>query len=311
MTDLLELYGYVDRAGVVWRLGQAWEANLLLARHHYLGPLRSGARLTVIGTMDGEIVAAMMWKHPTSRRLPSDGTWLELARWCLTPAAGSSAGSRMHRWSLRLIREHYPQTTTLVSYSDPTQGHTGALYRACNWQWAPTWHRLRPPPSGSGDWGTGRQEVKDRWVFCIQRDQVRRDVLAVDDLAALRHWRASATEVERRWATRSLNLPCESPLLQAIGGGRMTAGQVELPLELDERPEVTWATQAHTHPAQMVLKRCGRTADHTSHPYMEGALNFGCDGKSPEARHCPVWSCGETHVWAISRGGIYDCGGGG
>lgn len=40
-----------------------------------------------------------------------------------------------------------------------------------------------------------------------------------DDLAALRHWQASATEVERRWATRSLNLPCESPLLQAIGEG--------------------------------------------------------------------------------------------
>lgn len=91
----------------------------------------------------------------------------------------------------------------------------------------------------------------------------------------------------------------------------MTVGQVELPLELDACDEVTWGIQVHTHPAQMVLKRCGETADHTSHPYLEAELNFGCDGKPPEARRCPRWACLEPHVWAISRGGIYDCGGGG
>ena len=36
--------------------------------------------------------------------------------------------------------------STVVSYSDPSAGHTGSLYRACNWIWAPTWLRLRPPP---------------------------------------------------------------------------------------------------------------------------------------------------------------------
>src|SRR5690606_32459791 len=145
-------------------------------------------------------VAAMIWKHPTSRRLPAFGTWLELSRWCLTPSAGENAGSRMHRWSTRLIRHHLPAVTTLVSYSDPSHGHTGALYRACNWQWAPTWHRLRTPPSGNGNWGTGAQAVKDRWLFCISPDPVRDDVLAVDDAAAVRHWQANAPDFERRWA---------------------------------------------------------------------------------------------------------------
>jgi hypothetical protein len=205
-TMLFDLYGFIDRDDVMWRLGEAWEANVLLSRHHYLGPLHSGARMTIVGLRSGEPVAAMMWKHPTSRRLPSDGSWLELARWCLTPDAGENAGSRMHKWAVRLIRQYLPDVTTLVSYSDPAQGHTGALYRACNWQWAPTWLRLRPPPGGHGDWGTGRQEIKDRWVFCLAADPIRSAVLAIDDPGAVRHWQANSTPDERRWAARSLNL---------------------------------------------------------------------------------------------------------
>lgn len=206
MSTLFDLAGFLDRDDVLWRLGAEWEANELLARHHYLGPLNSGGKLVVIGARCGEPVAAMIWRHPTSRRLPAFGTWLELSRWCLTPAAGENAGSRMHRWSVRLIHEHLPAVTTLVSYSDPSHGHTGALYRACNWQWAPTWVRLRPPPSGHGDWGGGPQAVKDRWVFCVKPDPVRTEVLRIDDLAAIRHWQANATDEERRWAANSLNL---------------------------------------------------------------------------------------------------------
>lgn len=179
----------------------------MLSRHHYLGPLHSGARMVIVGAPHrGEPVAAMMWKHPTSRSLPADGSWLELSRWCLTPQAGDNAGSRMHKWAVRLIREHLPEVTTLVSYSDPSHGHTGALYRACNWQWAPTWHRLRPAPSGHGDWGTGQQGVKDRWVFCVKPDSRRSGVLAVDDPGAVRFWQKNATDTERAWAKRSLNL---------------------------------------------------------------------------------------------------------
>ena len=202
----LPAYGFLDREGVLWRLGEAWEANALLSRHHYLGAITSGGRLIVIGAVNGEAVAAMVWRYPTSRNLPAFGTWLELSRWCLTPDAGENAGSRMHKWSVRLIREHLSAVTTLVSYSDPSHGHTGALYRACNWQWAPTWHRLRTPPSGNGDWGTGPQAVKDRWVFCVRADPRRSDVLAIDDQAAIRHWQANGTDQERRWAANSLNL---------------------------------------------------------------------------------------------------------
>ena len=65
----------------------------------------------------------------------------------------------------------------------------GALYRACNWWWAPTWHRLRPPPTGNGTWSEGRQEaVKDRWVFPLAPDAERAAILRAQDEAILRKW---------------------------------------------------------------------------------------------------------------------------
>ena len=199
---MFDLAGFIDRSDVMWTVASHREANPLLSREHYLGPLTAGGyALIVIGKRCGEVVAAQVWRRPTSRRLPSDGSWLELSRWCLTPAAGVNAGSRMHRHGVRLIRVHMPNVTTLVSYSDPSQGHDGALYRACNWQWRPTWLRLRPPPSGFGEWAAGeRQEVKDRWVFEVKPDPTREDVTYIDDPGAIRYWRANGTDAEKRWA---------------------------------------------------------------------------------------------------------------
>lgn len=151
----------------------------ILAERHYLGPIRRG-----IGWHDefGVIVLA----SPTARRIP--GRWLELARWCIT-SDEPNAGSRQWARLIKALRKLHPNFTTIVSYSDPSVGHTGALYRACNWWWAPTWHRLRPPPTGNGAWTAGEmQSVKDRWVFPVQPDAERPSILTADDDAILRRW---------------------------------------------------------------------------------------------------------------------------
>lgn len=167
-------------------VGSLVEANDLLMRRHYLGPTGRAA-LVIVQRAEREIVACQVWATPTSRKLPLDGTWLELSRWCLTPEAGKNAGSRMHAYAVRTIRARLPKVTTLVSYSDPSAGHTGSLYRACNWRWRPTWMRLRPPPSRGGTWdGVTQQEVKDRWVFYLRRDPRQEDVLRITDEGALR-----------------------------------------------------------------------------------------------------------------------------
>ncbi len=152
--------------------------NHILAEHHYLGATRRG-----IAWSDeyGVIVLA----SPTGRRLPTE--WLEISRWCIVSGA-TNAGTRQWGGLLGWLRAWSGSPTTVVSYSDPAVGHDGALYRACGWAWAPTWHRLRPPPSGNGNWGSGPQSVKDRWVFPLRPDSAREGCLAVRDTTLRRRF---------------------------------------------------------------------------------------------------------------------------
>lgn len=164
-----------------FHVGSLVEANDLLARRHYLGPVE-WARFVLCQWAGGAVVGAMVFRLPTSRRLPFDGTWLELARWCLTPEGGPNAGSRMSKVATVELRRRFPEATTLVSYSDPSAGHTGRLYRACNWRWRPTWHRFQQPPSGGGSWdGVTRAEPKDRWIFELRPDPARAAFLRIED----------------------------------------------------------------------------------------------------------------------------------
>lgn len=156
--------------------GLASAADILDAEH-YLGALSRGR---VYQDEGGVIVVSA----PTSRHLPL--TWLELARWCITDRA-ANAGSRQWARFVRWVRAEFPTATTIVSYSDPSVGHTGALYRACGWLWAPTWHRLQPPPTGGGSWdGVTTQAPKDRWVFALRPDPDR--VPALVDADLVRRW---------------------------------------------------------------------------------------------------------------------------
>jgi hypothetical protein len=110
-------------------------ARSTLDRQHYLGS--KGARSIHTYSDDHGLI---VFSGPSSRRLPT--SWIELSRWCLLPG---SVGSVQWSECLRWLRSR-TSATTIVSYHDPSVGHTGALYRACGWLWAPTWHCL--PTSG-------------------------------------------------------------------------------------------------------------------------------------------------------------------
>ena len=147
----------------------------LLDERHYLGR-------TSRGQAWADEYGVIVFAAPTARRVPGD--WLEITRWCITsnePNAGSRQFKALRRWLM-----DNTTASTLVSYSDPSVGHTGALYRACGWLWAPTWHRLRPPPTGNGTWSKGRQAVKDRWVYPLRRCSERELALTVKDAALIR-----------------------------------------------------------------------------------------------------------------------------
>jgi hypothetical protein len=154
-----------------------------LEARHYLGPVARGFAWS-------DEWGVLVLAKPTARRLPQDGTWLELVRWCLLGL--KNGGSRQWKRTARSLRREQPGVTTVVSYSDPCQGHTGALYKASGWTWAPTWHRLRPPPSGNGNWGgKGKQSVKDRWVYPLRADSRRDEILRVKDEAIMKRLRGA------------------------------------------------------------------------------------------------------------------------
>jgi hypothetical protein len=151
--------------------------NALLIANHYLGATHRGRAWR-------DEAGALVFAAPTSRRLPVD--WLDLTRWCILDRV-KNAGSQQWGRVRRALLQEFPTATTVVSYSDPVAGHSGALYRACNWWWAPTWHRLRPPPSGLGSWKEGvQQSVKDRWVFPLRPDVRRESLLIAKDDGLLR-----------------------------------------------------------------------------------------------------------------------------
>ncbi len=148
-------------------------ANLVLAKFHYLGPIRAG-RYVLGHHQRGELVQVQVWRWPTARLLPSDGSMLELSRWCITPMADKNAGSWFMSRAVRWLRRNAPQVMQLVSYSELGR-HTGSLYRACNWQPWPTHHAERfnadgvGYPSGHGSWDGMRVEApKMRWRYEVR-----------------------------------------------------------------------------------------------------------------------------------------------
>ncbi len=174
---------------------------------HYLGSRGARARLTYADN-HGLIV----FSGPASRRLPRE--WLELSRWCI---ADTGSGSQQWRACVAWLRER-TEATTIVSYSDPSVGHTGALYRACNWVWAPVWHVLREPPTGCGTRAGKAQRAKHRWVYLLKPDTERAAVLRLCDESLARRfpwvgysepvWRCGVPQLRdqdrfRRWSERA------------------------------------------------------------------------------------------------------------
>jgi hypothetical protein len=85
---------------------------------------------------DGVVVVS----RPTARLSPYKS---EVTRLCLRHGAPKNSGSRLLGWATRWALANH--RTPVVSYADPSVGHTGAIYKAANFK--------ASGATSSKDWG--------------------------------------------------------------------------------------------------------------------------------------------------------------
>jgi len=81
-----------------------------------------------------DVLGAVVFALPpreTSKRYGGE-TW-ELARLWLDDLVPQNAETWLIAQTVRYIRQHYESVKVLVSYADPSVGHTGTVYKAANW----------------------------------------------------------------------------------------------------------------------------------------------------------------------------------
>jgi hypothetical protein len=101
---------------------------------HYLGKWPGVTVLRLAMILDGEPVGMILYALPpreTSKRYRGE-TW-ELARLWIDDSVPTNAETWLIAQSVKWIKRNRPEVECLVSYSDPSRGHAGTIYKAANW----------------------------------------------------------------------------------------------------------------------------------------------------------------------------------
>ncbi len=109
------------------------EADSMI-KQHYLGRWPGvcvcSLALRYQGRAAGVIVFALPPRETTKRY--GGETW-ELARLWVEDIIPANAETFLIARAVRFIRQNHPTVKVLVSYADPSVGHSGTIYKAANW----------------------------------------------------------------------------------------------------------------------------------------------------------------------------------
>ncbi len=115
------------------------EARSLVERFHYAGGA-SNTATDLHGLWRGSDILGVAWWLPTTRRaaesVAGDG-WrrcVALSRLVVHPDVPTNGCSFLLGRSIRILRRER-RWDTLVTWADEGEGHTGAIYRATNWEY--------------------------------------------------------------------------------------------------------------------------------------------------------------------------------
>jgi hypothetical protein len=109
------------------------EIDLFIQAHY----LRKRPAIVTLGlqAMDEEnpIGCCVFALPPRETHKRYGGTTWELARLYLLDDIPRNAETWLIGQSIKWVRKYHPAVKTLVSYADPSAGHTGLIYKASNW----------------------------------------------------------------------------------------------------------------------------------------------------------------------------------
>lgn len=109
-------------------------AREFIRRVHYSGSCPP-SKFYFVATHGPEIVGAIIFRKPSlpgvQKAYSAD---LELVRLAMLDSCDKNSESRFIGWSLRWLRKH-TEHFRIVSFSDPRFGHSGGIYRACNFHY--------------------------------------------------------------------------------------------------------------------------------------------------------------------------------
>lgn len=101
---------------------------------HYLAKRPAIVLLCMVAERNGNPIGCIVYSAPPKQADVRYGckTW-ELARLYMLDEIPKNAETWMIGRSVRYIKKHHKDIGKLVSYADPSVGHSGTIYKAANW----------------------------------------------------------------------------------------------------------------------------------------------------------------------------------
>lgn len=103
-------------------------------REHYLNKRPAVVMLCLVAEKYGEPIGCVIYSAPPMEADKRYGgkTW-ELARLYLLDEIPKNAETWLIGKSVKYIKRFHPEVKCLLSYADPSAGHSGVIYKAANW----------------------------------------------------------------------------------------------------------------------------------------------------------------------------------
>lgn len=105
-----------------------------MIRRHYIGRWPGVCMLTLALKRETDLLGVVVFALPpreTSKRYGGE-TW-ELARLWIDDRVPQNAETYLIARAVRYVKRFHPAIKMLVSYANPSVGHTGTIYKAANW----------------------------------------------------------------------------------------------------------------------------------------------------------------------------------